>query len=205
MILLMKNLTMTTHHTNNPAASPSPFRRVVTGHSSTGKAIVTNDDVLYPVNFFDPSSLASSTDFGLTLLFRSEAEASSTDDSKTIAGRGSIAISNTVPFRDPYKTAMQIVEPGHVNWRLLDLPPHSTAPLHRTTSVDLGVVLKGEVVLELDDGVERILKEHDSVVQRGTIHAWHNRTDSIVRMMFIILPSDAVISHDGQALDDIGV
>jgi quercetin dioxygenase-like cupin family protein len=183
--------------------SSSSFHRVITGHSTNGKAIVTHDDVLHPVNFFDSSVLASPTDFGLTLLFRTEAIP--TVDNKTTAGQAAISISNTVPVRDPYKTAMPIVEPGHVNWRLIDLPPHSTAPLHRTTSVDFGVVLKGEVVLELDDGVETLLREHDGIVQRGTIHAWHNRTDNIVRMMFVILPSDAVIANDGLALGEVGI
>jgi mannose-6-phosphate isomerase-like protein (cupin superfamily) len=48
--------------------------------------------------------------------------------------------------------------------------------MHTTDSVDFDVVLFGEVVLELDDGVEALLKPGDCVVQNGTRHAWHNRS-----------------------------
>lgn len=48
--------------------------------------------------------------------------------------------------------------------------------MHMTDSVDFDVVLFGEVVLELDDGVEAFLKAGDCVVQNGTRHAWHNRS-----------------------------
>jgi mannose-6-phosphate isomerase-like protein (cupin superfamily) len=48
--------------------------------------------------------------------------------------------------------------------------------MHTTDSVDFDVVLSGEVVLELDDGVETLLRPGDCVVQNGTRHAWHNRS-----------------------------
>ena len=47
--------------------------------------------------------------------------------------------------------------------------------MHRTASVDYGIVLEGEIVLLLDDE-EVALKAGDVVVQRGSIHAWTNRT-----------------------------
>lgn len=57
--------------------------------------------------------------------------------------------------------------------------------MHRTESVDYGIVLSGEVVLLLDDS-EVHLKPGDVVVQRGTVHAWTNRNDTICRMVFIL-------------------
>ncbi|KAH8814823.1 cupin 2 domain-containing protein [Xylogone sp. PMI_703] len=167
-----------------------PFRRVVTGHSADGKAIITNDDVLTPVSFFDSSKPASPEDFGLTLIFRTEN--SSTD--------ANASISNTVPFRDPHGTLMPIVEPGHTNWRIIDFPPHSTASMHRTLSVDFGVVLKGEITCELDDKVETVLKEQDGIVQRGTVHAWHNRTGEVTRVLFVLLPAEKIVLQ-GQPLE----
>jgi mannose-6-phosphate isomerase-like protein (cupin superfamily) len=47
--------------------------------------------------------------------------------------------------------------------------------MHTTNSVDVDIVLAGEVVLELDDGVEAVLRTGDMVVQNGTRHRWHNR------------------------------
>ena len=49
--------------------------------------------------------------------------------------------------------------------------------MHTTDSVDFDVVVFGEVVLQLDNGVEALLKPGDCVVQNGTRHAWHNRSD----------------------------
>jgi len=49
--------------------------------------------------------------------------------------------------------------------------------MHTTDSVDFDVVIFGEVVLELDDGAEVVLKAGDCVIQNGTRHAWHNRSN----------------------------
>jgi mannose-6-phosphate isomerase-like protein (cupin superfamily) len=57
--------------------------------------------------------------------------------------------------------------------------------MHRTESIDYGIVLSGEIVLLLDDS-EVHLKAGDVVVQRGTVHAWTNRTNAICRMAFFL-------------------
>ncbi len=53
---------------------------------------------------------------------------------------------------------------------LEELPDHPN--MHRTPTLDIGVVLSGEVDLELDSGQVAHLRPGDSVVQRGTMHAW---------------------------------
>lgn len=47
--------------------------------------------------------------------------------------------------------------------------------VHTTNSVDIDIVLAGEVGLELDDGVEAVLRTGDMVVQNAGLHRWHNR------------------------------
>jgi mannose-6-phosphate isomerase-like protein (cupin superfamily) len=47
--------------------------------------------------------------------------------------------------------------------------------MHTTDTIDFEVVLSGEVILELDDGVEKVLRPGDTVVQNGTRHRWGNR------------------------------
>ena len=49
--------------------------------------------------------------------------------------------------------------------------------MHRSDTVDVGIVVSGEIWIELDDGAETLLRTGDCLVQHGTIHAWHNRTD----------------------------
>jgi uncharacterized cupin superfamily protein len=58
--------------------------------------------------------------------------------------------------------------------------------MHRTRSIDYGIVLEGEIYLILDDS-EVLLRTGDVVVQRGTDHAWENRSDRVARMAFILV------------------
>ena len=77
----------------------------------------------------------------------------------------------------PHGTKIRINEfqPGHLDERGLQ------SPVHRTASVDYGIVLEGEITLVLDDS-EVTLRAGDVVVQRGTDHAWANRGDAVARV-----------------------
>ncbi|OOF94939.1 hypothetical protein ASPCADRAFT_37024, partial [Aspergillus carbonarius ITEM 5010] len=77
--------------------------------------------------------------------------------------------------------------------RIVDIPPHAVSPMHRTVSIDYGVVLEGEVELVLDSGETRVLGRGDVAVQRGTNHAWRNVTPdseegegSWARMLYVL-------------------
>lgn len=64
---------------------------------------------------------------------------------------------------------------------------HSPHPLmHRTESVDYGIVIEGELTLVLDDS-EVQLKPGSVVVQRGSNHAWANRSGQPCRMLFVLV------------------
>jgi mannose-6-phosphate isomerase-like protein (cupin superfamily) len=47
--------------------------------------------------------------------------------------------------------------------------------MHTTDTVDMEIVISGEIILELDDGVETTLRAGDVNIQNGTRHRWHNR------------------------------
>jgi len=70
--------------------------------------------------------------------------------------------------------------------------------MHRTQSVDYGVVMEGEITLVVDQG-EVQLRAGSVVVQRGTNHAWANRSGKPCRMLFVLVDGtyDPAI---GQAL-----
>lgn len=68
------------------------------------------------------------------------------------------------------------------------------SPVHRTESIDYGIVLEGEITLILDDS-EVTAHAGDIVVQRGTDHAWANRGDTMARVAFILV--------DGEYQDDV--
>lgn len=62
--------------------------------------------------------------------------------------------------------------------------------MHTTDTVDFDTVVSGEVVLELDDGVEVLLKAGDCVIQNGTRHAWHNRSSENAVVAFCLVGAE---------------
>lgn len=58
--------------------------------------------------------------------------------------------------------------------------------MHRTQSVDYGIVIEGEMTMILDDQ-EVTLPQGTVVIQRGTNHAWANRSNTKCRMLFILV------------------
>jgi quercetin dioxygenase-like cupin family protein len=63
--------------------------------------------------------------------------------------------------------------------------------MHTTQSVDIGIVQSGEVWLELDDDQEVKLTAGDYVIQNGTRHAWHNRSNEPCVMNFVLIGADS--------------
>jgi mannose-6-phosphate isomerase-like protein (cupin superfamily) len=66
--------------------------------------------------------------------------------------------------------------------------------MHRTQTLDYGIVLEGELTLVLDRG-ETTVRAGDIIIQRGTNHAWANRSDKNCRVAFVLI--------DGQFVDGL--
>jgi quercetin dioxygenase-like cupin family protein len=62
---------------------------------------------------------------------------------------------------------------------------------HQTSSVDYAIVLSGEIYALMDEG-EVLLKAGDVLVQRGTNHAWSNRTDEPAYLAFVLIDAEPV-------------
>jgi quercetin dioxygenase-like cupin family protein len=69
-----------------------------------------------------------------------------------------------------------ICPPGGSAAAIVSLAPGAESPMHRTVTMDWAVILEGEVELVLDGGETRRLRVGDSVVMRGTMHQWVNRS-----------------------------
>lgn len=76
--------------------------------------------------------------------------------------------------------------------RVFDIWPGYPAWMHRTDSVDFGVVIEGEVECELDDGTSRTFGRGDIIVQRGTKHAWKNTGTGIARVCVTLLATPPI-------------
>jgi len=96
-----------------------------------------------------------------------------------------------------YKSDLQSLSSLTVNngsvLRFVDFAPKAEPIMHRTVSLDYGVVLEGTVECHLDSGEVKTLNRGDVCVQRATNHAWKNVTEGWARMMFVLLPSEAPV------------
>jgi len=172
----------------NSSSPVRTTRRVVTGHNAQGKSIVLSDGM--PPQHHTMQGTAVGADFH---------EMWSTTQAV------------------PALTATEAVEPnergftimptaGHL-LRVIDIYPpqlggHRTV-MHRTKTLDYVVVIEGEIVLVLDDS-EVVLRQGDVTVQRGTNHAWENRSDRMTRMAFFHIDAEfdpALLATLPQPLD----
>lgn len=139
------------------------IRRVVTGHDGAGKSLVISDSDI-------PGRAIPGGRANFALIWKTVVSPVDNDDDTDRAAEPT-----------------GLTEAGGSVLRVVDLPPGSKSPLHRTSSLDYGIVISGDVDLELDDGAIVSLNAGDIVVQRGTIHAWINRGTTIARMAFVLL------------------
>ena len=95
--------------------------------------------------------------------------------------------------------------PGGTVLRVCNFAPGSTTAMHRTTSLDYGIVLEGEVELVLDSGEVRLLRSGDIAVQRGTMHAWRTQSkDKWSRMVFVLQDATPLEVNGKKLADDYG-
>ncbi|KAK0875685.1 hypothetical protein LTR87_010470 [Friedmanniomyces endolithicus] len=105
-------------------------------------------------------------------------------------------------YQNHLANAPSITIPEGTVCRVCDFPPDYPAPMHRTVSLDFGVVLEGEVELVLVSGERQHLYRGDVVVQRGTNHAWRSVAPGggWSRMLFVLQTSEAVQLASGETL-----
>ncbi|KAG5647953.1 hypothetical protein DXG03_006987 [Asterophora parasitica] len=93
-----------------------------------------------------------------------------------------------------------LVHPGGTNFRSTDLAPGAITPMHRTSSLDYNSLVHGELILIMEDGTEKHLKDPgDTVVQKGTLHAWRNPSRSWARWVTVLIAAEPAIVK-GKAL-----
>jgi quercetin dioxygenase-like cupin family protein len=143
---------------------PNPLRRVVTGHDASGRAVVTDDTLL-------AATPSPTGDAAFTLVWTTATSPVDNDDAA-----------------DGRNRAVGLSLPGGTVLRIVDLLPGRRSAMHRTNSLDYGIVLSGAIELELDDGAVTRLEAGAVIIQRGTIHAWRNPSaDTVVRVAFVLI------------------
>jgi quercetin dioxygenase-like cupin family protein len=89
--------------------------------------------------------------------------------------------------------------------RIVDFAPQFDCMMHRTQSLDYGVVLEGSIELVLDSGETQLMHRGDVCVQRGTMHAWRNNsTTEWARMLFVLQDSQPILFGKERLGEDLG-
>lgn len=154
-----------------------PVQRVVTGHDGKGRAVFKSEDVT-------PTRMIPSGDASFLLIWTTETVPA--DNNDEVDGR--------------HREAGLTLEGGSVI-RVVDMLPGKQSPMHRTNSIDYGIVLEGEIELELDDGAKKTVRQGGIIIQRGTNHLWRNTSDKVCRIAFVLIEAPAYL-HDGVPLEE---
>ena len=168
-----------------------PIRRIVTGHNAQGRSIIASDAPSPHV-----LALPGRPDFALTDLWVSDGAPASNAGSADAAKR---------------RMSLEPPRNGSI-FRIVEFPPdaagggfdrgaaframgasHAMDPdasrhpaMHRTDTVDYALVLTGEIWALMDEG-ETLMRAGDTLVQRGTNHAWSNRSDQPSLVAFVLV------------------
>ena len=139
------------------------IRRVVTGHTTGGTAVFVSDNqyetVVIPSGDAAMATIWTTTSVPADL--NDETDGRERDAGTTLKG-GSVI-------------------------RIVDMLPNASSPMHRTSSIDYGIVISGKIELELDNQVFKTIETGGIIVQRGTIHKWRNpSSEEICRIVFVL-------------------
>jgi mannose-6-phosphate isomerase-like protein (cupin superfamily) len=174
-----------------------PMRRVITGHNGQGRSVILADGPSPHVLELD--AMPGLALINLWVTDRSPASNAGPADAAARPvvleppARGTIF--RVVDFppdkgmagKVDREKAFAAMGAGHA----MDRSAARHPAMHKTNTVDYALVLDGEIWALMDEG-ETLLKAGDCLIQRGTNHAWSNRTDTSCRVAFILVSADPV-------------
>jgi quercetin dioxygenase-like cupin family protein len=79
--------------------------------------------------------------------------------------------------------------PNGTRFAVIDFPPGNEPHMHRTETVDYVIVMEGEIEMDMDDSTVK-LTAGDIMIQRGTNHAWANRSAKRARVAFVLIDAE---------------
>ncbi|KAI9374592.1 hypothetical protein BJX61DRAFT_497409 [Aspergillus egyptiacus] len=161
--------------------------RYVTGHDSTGKAIIQTENPA-EWNAHENNSMAFSVGYTTSQFpadLNNDADLHKDEEVRTSGKLG-------------------LVNPNGTVCRFVDFAPKGPPLMHRTQSLDYGIVLEGEIEMLLDSGEKRLLKKGDLVVQRATMHAWYNPSETEwTRMVFVLQECKPLVVGGEELGEDV--
>jgi mannose-6-phosphate isomerase-like protein (cupin superfamily) len=162
-------------------------RRVVTGHTPEGVAIVASDG---PVEAMSLGPAGAEYEF----VWARDDVAHFPDDGSQPP------VSGMFPPPGGCALGISTMPPGanresheYLRDNLPGFADPDDAGMHRTATIDFEYIIEGTVTLELDDGVTVDLGPGDVVVQNGTRHRWSNNGDVPVKFIAVTIGAEHAI------------
>ena len=176
-------------------ANPALTRRIVSGHDTRGNSIFISDGPAPNVNIFENGGGMGVTESWSTV--------------RTPTGNQGNKSAGEINF-------VLELSPGGTKFRVVEYPPDKLRfarsgdarttretrggadvatdstrhpGMHKTASLDYAIVLCGEIHAVMDQG-ETLMRTGDVLIQRGTSHAWSNRTDQPARVAFVLIGAE---------------
>ena len=170
-------------------------RRIVTGHDAGGRSVFLSDGAAPAVQVIDAFG-----GMAVTELWRTDDAPASNAGNDDPAGKekslepsplgSKFRVVEYPPDSVRFASAGREAGFAEIGGRHAMVEDGTRHPgMHKTATVDYAIVLTGEIWAVMDDG-ETLMKPGDVLIQRGTSHAWSNRTDEPCRVAFVLI--DAV-------------
>ncbi|HKT19745.1 MAG TPA: cupin domain-containing protein [Stellaceae bacterium] len=153
----------------------SPIRRVITGHDERGAAKVLWEDYASNAKSGGHGSVS-------TLVWSSDTMPIDIGVGEAIEDMGARILGTAPP-------------PKGTRFCVIDFPPGRPGAMHRTETIDYVIVLAGEIEMDMDQSSVK-LTAGDILIQRGTNHAWVNRSAEPARVAFVLIDAQPLgIGH----------
>lgn len=146
-----------------------PLRRVVTGHDQAGTAKVLLDTPATNAKYPQPGLVS-------TMMWCTDGAPARIPLGEQPEDMGA-RILGTAPPRNGTRFAV------------IDFPPGNQPHMHRTETIDYVIVIEGEIEMDMDASTVK-LKAGDIMIQRGTNHAWANRSGRRARVAFVLVDAE---------------
>lgn len=150
-------------------ASYPPIRRIITGHDAAGVAKVLRDEPATNAKFPQPGQVS-------TLMWCTDSAPATIPPGEQPEDMGARKLGTAPPVHG-------------TRFAVIDFPPGNQPHMHRTETVDYVIVMDGEIDMDLDETSVK-LKAGDIMIQRGTNHAWVNRSDKRARVAFVLVDAE---------------
>jgi hypothetical protein len=182
-------MSTSTSKTGGSLSDLPPLRRLVTGHDhSTSKAVVhsATDFAWQP---YDNDQMAFS------VVYTTSQFPADLNNDADVQTHESLMSSSKLGLVNPNGTVI----------RCVDFAPGYRCGMHRTQSLDYGIVLEGEIDMVLDSGDVEHMKRGHVAVQRATNHQWVNTSKTEWARMMFVLQDCKPLQVGGKSLgEDLG-